>query len=100
MKYVSLDLETTCINPKKPENILMISMVVEDPKNPVPLKDLPHFTRFVKYSSISGESYALAMNNWILDIISGRKENKTDYQVEGILRKLEYIHKYDIVLMC
>lgn len=81
MKYLSLDLETTCLDPKSPENILMISMVVEDPKNPLPLKELPHFTAFVRYPLVAGEAYALAMNAWILDIISGRKTNETGYKV-------------------
>ncbi len=81
MKYVSLDLETTGIEDKSPKNILMVSLVVEDPRNMVPLDMLPHFTCFVRYPTISGEPYALAMNGWILDIISGRKDNKTGYPI-------------------
>lgn len=81
MKYVSLDLETTCIEDKRPENILMISMVVEDPKNPLPLEQLPHFTRFIKNNPISGELYALSMNGWILDIVSGRNKTPPKYEI-------------------
>lgn len=96
MKYVSLDLETTCIEDKRPENILMISMVVEDPRNLVPTDMLPHFTCFVKASTLSGEPYALAMNGWILDIISGRKVNTTNYP---ILSKEEWIKEADAFLV-
>lgn len=72
MKYVSLDLETTSLIPN-PENILQVSMVVEDTSKPeVPVEDLPHLTFFVKRDVIIGEAYALAMNSWILDILSGR----------------------------
>jgi hypothetical protein len=53
----------------------MVSMVVEDSSSPIPLADLPHFTCFVKHDQISGTPFALAMNGWILDYISGRKEN-------------------------
>ena len=81
MKYASLDLETTCLEDRSPKNILMVSIVVEDPKNPMPLKELPHFTAFVRYPTVSGEAYALAMNAWILDIISGRKPNETGYEI-------------------
>ena len=34
MKYLSIDIETTCLEPKKPENILMFSGVVEDTDSP------------------------------------------------------------------
>jgi len=80
MKYVSLDIETTSLSPS-PNNILMISMIVEDTENLVPLEKLPHFTCFIKVDSIQGTPYALGMNGWILDIISGRKENTTPYLV-------------------
>lgn len=73
MKYVSLDLETTCLQ-ADPKHILQISMVVEDTSNPRPVEELPHFTCFVKHDRIEGEAYALGMNGWILDIISGRRK--------------------------
>ena len=71
MKYLSLDLETTSLNPS-PNNILMLSAVVEDTKNIKPLYDLPNFTCYIKHEEITGSAYALSMNHWILDIISGR----------------------------
>jgi hypothetical protein len=76
MKYVSLDIETTDLVPN-PKNILMVSLVIEDTKKSnIDAKDLPHFTCFVKQPEpISGSSYALAMNHWILDILSGRNKN-------------------------
>lgn len=75
VKYVSLDLETTGLNPEKC-NILMVSMVVEDTKNKLPLKELPHFTRIIKPNSIIGEPYALWLNGWILEMLAGQKEPK------------------------
>lgn len=67
MKYVSLDIETTGLNPKTPENILGISMVVEDTSKPdTPLMQLPHFTCFIGHEHISGSPFALHLNAWIL----------------------------------
>lgn len=81
MKYISLDLETSSLQPS-PDHILQVSMVVEDTEQPeVPVEDLPHFTCFVNHADIKGQAYALGMNGWILDIISGRKENTTDYPI-------------------
>ena len=82
MRYLSLDIETTCLAPKKPSNILMLSMVVEDTNNPKDLKILPHFTCFFNQKEFTGSAYALAMNSWILDILSGRAE--TDYPIYRI----------------
>lgn len=71
MKYLSLDLETTCLQPH-PDHILQISMVVEDTAALASVEELPHFTCFIKQEPITGEAYALAMNSWILEILSGR----------------------------
>lgn len=72
MKYISLDIETTCLNPKTPENILMLSMVVEDTENILPLEELPQLTTFFRQDHYTGEAYALQMNAWILEILSGK----------------------------
>ena len=75
MKYVSLDLETTGVLEQDPDNILQISMIVEDTKNIKPLEELPHFTALINRRTFSGESYALSLNSWIFDILSGRVDN-------------------------
>lgn len=74
MKYISLDIETTSLVPD-PKNILMVSMVVEDTKNPLPLDQLPHFTCFVEQMVVSGEPMALFMNGWILEILARKKKS-------------------------
>lgn len=75
MKYVALDLETTSLN-HDPDYVLQISMVVEDSSRPeIPVHELPHYTRFINSELIQGQPYALAMNSWILDYLSGRKKN-------------------------
>lgn len=96
MKYVSLDIETTCISPAEPKNILMISFVVEDTLKPeVAVEDLPHFTCYIKHEEpISGSYFALAMNAWILDIIAGRKKEApypiyTGYKAQREVKPIE-----------
>jgi len=80
MKYVALDLETTGLDPKE-DQILQISMVVEDTNNIKPLLELPHWTAYIQHERYSGNSYALAMNYWILDILSGRQTCDNDYPI-------------------
>jgi len=76
MRYVSLDIETTSLEPG-PDNILMLSMVIEDTNRPdVPVEELPHFTCYIKNKEpIQGSYFALAMNSWILDVLSGRAKD-------------------------
>jgi hypothetical protein len=83
MIYVSLDLETTCLAPRKPENILGISMVIEDTtKAHIPLMELPHFTCMVAHEEVTGSPYALALNGWILlEIENFMKGKPTKYPV-------------------
>jgi hypothetical protein len=65
-------------------------MVVEDSeKLHVPVEELPHFTCFLDHGYIHGEAYALAMNAWILDYISGRVKNPP-YKIYPVSDQLSY----------
>ena len=68
MRYVSLDLETTGLEPKQPDRILQIAMVIEDNDHPeVPVEDLPRFSAIILPDiEVRGSPTALAMNSWIL----------------------------------
>ena len=75
MKYVSLDIETTCLKPH-PDHILGLSVVIEDSDFPeIPVEDLPHLTVIINQPVITGQAYALGLNSWILDFISGRQKD-------------------------
>ena len=80
MRYASLDLETTRIDPKTPDAILMISIVAENTKAlEVPVDQLPHFTAIVFPDTqlITGSLTALAMNQWILVAIEAKRTKMT-----------------------
>lgn len=72
MQYISLDLETSSLE-RDPNHILQVAMVLEDTTLSTPIEELPYWTCFVKHKEIVGQPYALAMNAWILDYVSGRK---------------------------
>lgn len=89
MKYVSIDIETTGLDPEACQ-ILQIGAVLEDTLNPVPLEDLPSFKCIVEHENYSGSPFALSLNSWILKILGGL-ENKTKDE------RLEY-RKYHNIL--
>jgi hypothetical protein len=67
MRYVSLDLETTGLEPKQPDRILQIAMVAEDSSVDSPLETLPAFSAIIiPNGEIKGNPTALAINSWIL----------------------------------
>lgn len=75
MKYISLDLETTSLTPHV-NNILQISMILEDTQNVKPLTELPHFTVYVSPGIIQGDAVALNMNAKILKILAENDQSK------------------------
>ena len=91
MKYVSIDLETTGLNPLTCQ-ILEFGAVVDDLDNLKPLEELPKFHAYVLPSSAEvsmanlarqevvymGEPFALQMNAGILAKIANRKNNRED----------------------
>jgi DNA polymerase III epsilon subunit-like protein len=69
MKYVSIDIETSGLNPEKCE-ILSIGAVIEDTNNLVPLEDLPRFhVAIIGREGIYGELFALNMNKDLIESI-------------------------------
>lgn len=82
MRYVSLDLETSSLQPH-PDHVLGVSMVIEDTNNPMPLNELPHFTCLVRHEEYRGQAVALAMNAWILKELSSKTPTYPIYDAKS-----------------
>ena len=65
MKYVSIDIETTGLDPETCQ-IIQIGAVIEDTLIEKPVDELPRFQCLVEHSQISGSPFALRMNAEIL----------------------------------
>ena len=74
-KYVSIDLETTGLNPETCQ-ILSFGAVIEDRDNKLPIEELPKFHRIIKHDFIKGEPYALNLNKDIIEIIKDGKSEE------------------------
>jgi DNA polymerase III epsilon subunit-like protein len=74
MKYVSIDLETTGLDPIR-NQILEFGAVIEDTENPLPYDELPTFQVYIDNGDlIQGNAYALQMNAAILKRIATKEE--------------------------
>lgn len=69
MKYVSIDLETTGLDPENCQ-ILEFGAIIEDTDNKLPFDELPKFKKVIYHEEIKGGAFALNMNVRILSILA------------------------------
>ena len=75
MSYVSIDIETTGLDPATCQT-LEIGAVVDDWKTPI--DQLPRFRRALLYQTVTGNPYAMALNAGLLKQIASPPQPCTD----------------------
>lgn len=79
MLYVSVDIETSGLNPEK-NCILSIGAIIEDTTKKLPYEELPKFNAVVLQREIVGSPRAITMNSRLIkmigDYLEGSKEVK------------------------
>jgi DNA polymerase III epsilon subunit-like protein len=68
MKYVSIDIETTGLDPEN-NQILSVAAIIEDTNNPLPFDEVPKFHVAIKRENISGSMFAINMNRDLVESI-------------------------------
>jgi hypothetical protein len=66
MKYVSIDIETSGLDPEK-NDILSIAAIIEDTENKLTFLEIPKFNAIVLQNEINGSPRAIGMNATIID---------------------------------
>jgi len=87
MKYVSIDIETTGLNPDACQ-ILEFGAVIDDLSNPKPLNELPSFHCYIdhmQFNMIRGEPYALSMHSEIFKRIAERDRDRYKFCTQDAL---------------
>lgn len=94
MKYISIDTETTGLNPDTCQ-LLSLGAIIEDTENILPYEECPKFYAIVPSELISGEPFALNMNKDIIEAISKFKNcvNKKELEELEDYYKAEFIYK-------
>ena len=75
MKYVSIDIETTGLDPLTCD-VLEFGAILEDTENPAGRENLPTFHKYLWRDVYRGEPYALAMNAHIFKKILDLKKSE------------------------
>lgn len=69
MKYVSIDIETTGLDPVN-DQVLSIGAIIEDTDNPLSFEDSPKFHGVIKRNRIEGGLYAINLNHELLKTLN------------------------------
>ncbi len=72
MKYLSIDLETTGLDPDRCDVIEFAAVLDDTMKPEVPIDQLPSFRALLVQDIYKGEPYALAMHKELLNEVCGR----------------------------
>ena len=77
MKYVSIDIETSGLNPDM-NNVLSIGAIIEDTTKKLPYEELPKFNAIVLQNNIQGSPRAITMNKEIIGLMGEYLEGKQE----------------------
>ena len=96
MKYFSIDIETTGLDPVTCQ-IVEVGAIFDDLNNIKPLDQLSTFHRFIKYNMYAGQPYALSMHPATFLKIAKHEEGDKDFIYPSALGKelAEWIAQYD-----
>ena len=80
MRYLSIDLETTGLDPQNSQ-ILEFGAVLEDTNNILPMDELPYYHAYIvpEKGIITGHIYALNMNASIIEKINNKNTLQEKY---------------------
>lgn len=76
MKYISVDIETTSLDPKY-GNVIQFGAIIEDSKNLLSYEDCPKFEVLVEHSIYIGQPFPLAMHQKIFQELAKQPKDRT-----------------------
>jgi hypothetical protein len=86
MKFVSVDIETSGLDPIK-HKVLSIGAIIEDTEKKLPFEECPKFNAIILQNEITGSPRALTMNKEIIsiigDYIEGDDETRQNFQTHS-----------------
>lgn len=89
MIYVSIDIETTGLEPLN-NNVLSFGAIIEDTDKKLPYEKLPKFNALVIQNQITGSPRAITMNKEIISLIGSYIEGSEDDKA-NLINHSEYL---------
>lgn len=100
MKYISIDIETTGLDPEN-HSILTIGAVIEDTEKPdIPIKELPTFHALILRNDFKGSAFAINMNHEIIETMVKYQTARTQEDKLAISEEYgyEFFQEEDVVI--
>jgi hypothetical protein len=97
MKYVSIDLETTGLDPDF-DQILEVGAIIEDTKTKLPFEEVPKIHFYVRHESYrASHPYALWLNSRIFEILA-KHDDLTKKQLVKELdeEEVDWMHEHNV----
>lgn len=82
MKYASLDIETTGLDPLE-NNVLEVGVIIEDTNNKLPREECPTYHKYLNYPIYKGDPYALYLNAHIFKKILELRKSDPNNELIG-----------------
>ncbi len=89
MKYLSIDLETSGLNPETCQ-IIEFAAVIDDSTTQEPLEKLPKFHCYVRHNLYQGEAYALFMHAEIFKKLANPSKDYLILPPDSLMEHLSY----------
>ena len=98
MKYLSIDIETTGLDPLK-DQVLSFGAILEDTTNPLPFDEIPKFHAAIRRNRIEGDLFAINMNKKLLETINNYMSSKDSKEKDDIINRtgMQFYEEIDIV---
>lgn len=97
MKYVSIDIETSGLDPVK-NQVLSIGAIIEDTTKKLPFQECPKFNTIIIQNEIVGSPRAITMNKNIISMIGeyleGNDETRQNFQTHS---DYTFLYKEDVI---
>jgi len=88
MKYVSIDIETTGLDPSTCQTI-ELGAVIDDLNDPRPVESLPTFQCYIEHEQYRGQPYALSMHPVAFKRIATKESGFDYYSPEAAVAAFE-----------
>jgi len=97
MKYVSIDIETSGLDPEK-NCVLSIGAIIEDTEKKLPYEECPKFNAVILQREIVGSPRALTMNKGLIAMIGEYLEGNDEIRLNmDTILKYSFYEKEDVI---
>jgi len=99
MRYTSIDIETTGLDPERNE-ILSIGIIIEDTEKKLTYNEVPKLHLAINHKEITGSLFAINMNRDLIDSIARYQDARTQNQKDTIANEkgIKFVEKDDAVI--